>query len=707
MSVLYKGENKTGEEVRAKEDAFRKSEAVVSSIKNWVSDDGDAARSEWITNQNKWHRLRMRIKKDKTFPFVGCSNIRMPTLDTKIKKLKASMMRRLFGIRPVVQIEPEGETTWEQAHKVEMFLDHLIMDIIKIKPKALIAIDRELEKGFTVMKPHWKTNIINREDTFSLYDIPLETGAWLFDIERTPEEVSAFIIHQLDIDMHDKVAEENEEACLKAADVILNTNKREIKVKSADVVYDFPDVALCAPEDIFVPSASGFDPQDCPHLVHEFWIPFSDLVNNAEQKGWNKTAVDEIIKQKKYDLDDKQITLTKDNREGITRLQDSNPQIRIWEAYGSLEDDGTGSMNQKIYTIAPDFSLKFREIVLPFWTGKKPFVKLYYELCDDRWYSHRGLPELLEDIVKEIDVQHMQKIDNQTLRNAPLFAYKQNQINPNLMQFIFGQGLAVKGTEKISDVIAPLNMHNTNVEYSYEREQMILETKIEELVGQIDFGLQSMINRREPRTKGEVDLQQQSAQVITTLDADTHAMCFQELFNWIWELWCQYGSDEYTFRYFADKKLPTGYDVKLGKEEIQGKYKIKIRGNDQNTNPQLRIQKASQILQASTNQIALSTGVVSPQNLSNAYKRFYQELDIEGWEEFVTDIGSPEVQKQRQQQQQEQGLNPELLVKLLKTGELTDMEEAQVLGMLRIQPDAKGRALQKQTTKADQSAGRN
>ncbi len=102
-------------------------------------------------------------------------------------------------------------------------------------------------------------------------------------------------------------------------------------------------------------------------------------------------------------------------------------------------------------------------------------------------------------------------------------------------------------------------MHNTNVEYSYEREQMILETKIEELVGQIDFGLQSMINRREPRTKGEVDLQQQSAQVITTLDADTHAMCFQELFNWIWgTLVSSMVLTNIRFRYFADKKLPTG-----------------------------------------------------------------------------------------------------------------------------------------------------
>ena len=58
--------------------------------------------NKWADNQAKFNRIRMRIKKTKTFPFVGCSNLRMPTADTKIKKLKASVVNVIFGIRPVV-----------------------------------------------------------------------------------------------------------------------------------------------------------------------------------------------------------------------------------------------------------------------------------------------------------------------------------------------------------------------------------------------------------------------------------------------------------------------------------------------------------------------------------------------------------------------------------------------------------------------------
>ena len=71
-------------------------------------------------------------------------------------------------------------------------------------------------------------------------------------------------------------------------------------------------------------------------------------------------------------------------------------------------------------------------------------------------------------------------------------------------------------------------------------------------------------------------------------------MQFTELVNFIWDLWCQYGTDEYEFNYFGEN----GWEkIKLTKEEIQGRYKISIRGNDKNTNPQERMQKAQQARQ--------------------------------------------------------------------------------------------------------------
>jgi hypothetical protein len=165
-------------------------------------------------------------------------------------------------------------------------------------------------------------------------------------------------------------------------------------------------------------------------------------------------------------------------------------------------------------------------------------------------------------------------------------------------------------------------------------------------------------------------------------------MAFEELFNWIWELWCQYGDEQYEFAYFGRN----GYEpIKMTKEETQGKYKISIRGNDQNTNPQVRLQKTQMIIQMQSNPVALQTGVISPINISNGYKMALQEMDIPNWEELVM---PPEMIAQQMQQQQQMPQTQDIRI---KPKDLTDAEIAQILQSRKIQPDIEGRALKSES----------
>jgi hypothetical protein len=310
-----------------------------------------------------------------------------------------------------------------------------------------------------------------------------------------------------------------------------------------------------------------------------------------------------------------------------------------------------------------------------------PFVKIFYELIDDRWFSHRGIPELIEDIIKEIDAQHNQKLDQQTIRNAPMFVYRAGMVNPSSVTFLPNSGIPVNGMSPLRDNIDILNNNNPNVEFSYEREQMLLESKLEELLGQVDFSLQSMINKRQPRTLGEVQMQSASAQNVFSLDVKMHNLGFSQLFNFIWDLWCQYGDEAYEFAYFGQD----GYEpIKITKEEIQGKYSIVVRGNDSNTNPQVKFQKAQAIQMATTNPLYIQTGVVNAMNIANGLKRYYQALDVDGWQELVN------MQPQPQQQQQDPVAN------IIPTfSDLTDAEQAQVLMKKGIRPDVAGRMNEK------------
>ena len=647
-----------------------------------VIEESIANTGNWSDNQSKWHKMRMRIKKVKVFPFPNCANIRIPTAEIKIRKLKAALYNVVFGIRPIVQVLPSPSGSVEVARKIEKFLDHLIMDVIKLQKKSVIAIDQELEKGFYLFKPHWRIDIISRVEDFNLDDLSPQEAVALYSSQNTPEQIKQGVMEKLEVDLSEKVAQENTTEIERIVKEILagNTN---IKIKLQDVIYDFPDVALADPERVYVPTDSGFDPQGCQFIVHEFFLPLNQVKKNAELKGWSKLSVDDIEELKDVDIDT-DTDMDRNLREGIERINNPSNLVMIWEFYGwyDLNDDGVDE--KCVITVAPDFNKVLRKITLPFDNGKFPFVKLAYELTSDRWFSHRGVVEILEDIIKEIDTQHMQKIDNQTIRNAPMFTYRAGLVNPNLVKFIPGQGIPVQGMNPINDTLAILNNNNPNVDFSYEREQMGLQAQVEELIGQVDFTLQSMINKRQPRTLGEVQMQQQNMQNVFSLDASMHTEAFAELFNFIWDLWCQYGSDEYEFAYFGKQ----GWEkIRLNREEVQGDYKITVRGNDQNTNPQIKLQKAQMVMMASTNELALQLGVIKPWHLAEAYDLLYKELDIPESQRLHED---PQQLFQQAQQQMQQP--PPLPVKL-QMKELTDAEQAQVVKRAGMQPDVQGRQL--------------
>jgi len=641
----------------------------------------------WSSNQNKWHKLRMRIKKTKTFPFIGSSNIRMPTVEIKLRKLKAALVNTIFGIRPIVNVVPSPSGDWDTAKKIEKFLDHLIMDVMSFKSKGIIAIDQALEKGFYLLKPFWRIEVVKREEKFDIKKLSIEELVQLFDINTKTEDIIQAIISKVNVDMGDMVAEDN----LKVLDFVVKeilSGKDEVEFLVKDIIYDSPDVALVSPERVYVPTESGYDPQEAVSITHEFFLPLHQIKINAEEKGWNPEVIEDISALKGTE-NNKLTDMQKNTREGIERLNESNSLVRVWETYGWLDIDGNGQKVKAKVTSFPDFRKVARRARMDSFSGEYPFVKLFYELIDDRWFAHRGLGEILEDLVKEIDVQHNMKIDYQTMRNAPTIIYRAGMINPSNVGASPAQAIPVNGLNPLEDTIRVLNTHNPNVEFSYEREQQILQSQIEEMVGQIDFTLQSQINRREPRTLGEVQLQQQNANQVFSLDAAMFIEQFSKLFNMIFNLWSKLGSDEYEFNYFGDSTQ--GETIKLTKEEIQGKYTITVRGNDTNTNPQIKMQKAQQILMATTNPIYLQAGLVGPAQMAAGLRRFFKELEVENWEEYIN----------KNPQQQEQ--SPADRIKMAMA-DLTESEQAQVLQSIGIYPDLEARGAKETRTAVKETA---
>lgn len=637
-------------------------------------------RTTWMQKQTKFSKMRLRIKKAKTFPFVGCSNLRLPTAEIKIRKTKAKLYNIIFGINPIVSVIPPPSGSYETALKIEKLLHHLIIDVMKFRNKAVIALDQELEQGFYLLMPFWKLEITKREETFDPHDLSDEEFSILYRTGSiTDDQKKEFLVKLFDIDMDDRIFDENAAQVEKILENLYTTKPYKFWVQ--DITQDRPEVDLVAPERCYVPSDAGFDPQDLPYAIVETFMPFNQVKLNAEYYGWDIEGVKEINNYLgKSSIENYQKQLNKDLQEGIDRLNGPSNLVRIWTYMGWYDLNNDGIDEKCLIYSAPDFNKTLKKQGLPFLNGKFNLIKIFYELTDNRWYAHRGIVELAEDLIKEIDTQHNQKIDQQTIRNAPMFLYRAGSVNPNLIQLIPNQAIPIRGVQPLRDTVDVLNNTNPNAEFSYVQEQQSLEAKLEELTGQLDYTLQSQINRRQPRTLGEVEMQAQNVGEVFNLDAGMHIDQFSELFSFIWDLWCQYGPEDYEFKYFGDN----GYEnIRLTKEEIQGQYTITVRGNDKNTNPQVRLQKASQIILAATNPAFLQNGVVTAPQQIAALKRFYQYLEVDNWEELIN-----------LQWQPPQPPPPAAVIKPL-FDELTDGEQAQVIASAGVKPDIQGRMMRK------------
>lgn len=644
-------------------------------------------RSVWEQRQDVYHRLRMRIRKSKTFPFTGCSNLRLPTAEKAVRKVAASRVQQTWGITPKSIAIPESVAAIESGYHIEKLLDWQMEQQI---PDALttltICADKTSEKGFAVISPSWLMEDDSTTVTFDIGDVDPQEVETVLGMTTTPEEVAEWLGKHFDADTSETVIDENRDALLTAANAVLS-GQNPVTISLKDELYNGPIWRFFDPEYVHVPTDSPINPQKCRWISLERYESIESLWVMAKRGQLDPSALEAIESDVNLSSVDQErsSTVQKDLQEGIDRMSNASHLVEVHEWYGWVEVE-PGVVKKCFALIAPQFRRILnpggKPIPIPFKHKKYPVVRFNNEVTDDRWYSSRGWPELLEDYIKEVDTQHNQKIDQQTIRNAPMFAFRAGVVNPRLVRFVPGQGIPVPGSTPLDDALKLLNNTNLNAEFSYEREEMLLKAEIQELVGHVDFGLQSLINRRQPRTAAEVYQQSTSLGALQTLDATLWADSIGELFTQTLQLDQQYLPEEvYATLTGRDGVEP----LHITRDEIQGKYRIRARGNSTNTNPLVREQRSMQRIQMLLNPVNLQLGIVTFQNAFNMYRRWLLDQGELAWQQFITMPPPPPPP----------GPPPAMTVIKPKFEDLAPGEQAQVLLSGGIQPDVEGRAAEK------------
>lgn len=619
----------------------------VDNLREKVKND-ISAREQRDEKLLRWYKKRYGIRPaTKSFPFPGASNIHIYLTDEKIRKMKPNYINLAFEGDPVVDFQIVGDTPLQVAQNAELLMDWLLKYRMNQAPglnyfRALsISVDRMLEKGKGFLKVIWDYIEKNETVIINLENIPQEIKTKLADPLLTEEELIQMVIAFTKLDPNDG------NDVKQIFKVIEQFKKREtiIKYKKRVVVYSGPRVMPIDDKDLIVPTFAT-DIQSCPRITHKIYLTINDL--KVRQKNGKYENVNKVLEN--YDDGTGGRTNTtgdiststdaleslKRTREGVEEMSKNESElVEIWEIYTLYDIDGDGVDEKVVLTLDPVSGEVLRFIEFPYDHGKWPFIVLDFELNDDRFYSQRGLPELLDHYQTELTVQENAKLDRMTLANSLQFKYRIGTINPNNVRFIPGQGIPVHRMDDVQE------LQIANLDISFDREMDKIRGLAETYIGQPDLDLSAFTSgSKERRTAFEVSEVVNLGKQVFSFDARLFKGSLHNLYDQVFELWIQYGPDEIEIKVTGENSLS-----KIKKADIIGNFIIVPNAEFSILSRTLEQQRAFAILQQA---IADTSGAT---NQYKAWENYLLKVDPRAAKRILND---EETFKKIQEIQQEE-----------------------------------------------------
>ncbi len=512
----------------------------------------------------------------KSFPFPNASNVHIALSDEKIRKLKPNFMNLIFEGDPIVTFMTVGKTPLQFAQNAEIFMHWLLLFHMAQAPgnsyfrNMALVVDRMLERGKGYAKVVWDYIEYNRTRIIDIKKLPLQIQQILFDPLTEDSQIRDLISQHLELNEFNDKDSEQIEKILKD----FRKGERIIKYKKPIIVYNGPKVIAVDDKDLIFPSFTT-SLQTVPRITHILFFTANDLRRDNKSGKFNNN-VEKVIEKKNKAVrganrDIRPLTQMttleslKRNREGVGQFEDKNELFEIWETYTLFDIDGDGIEEKVVINFDPNTGEILRFIEFPYDHYKWPFVAFDYEFNDDRFYSQRGVPEILDHYQTIVTNQENAKLDRMTLVNSLQFKYRIGAVNMSNVRYIPGQGIGVKRMDDLQELkISPMDI-------SFDTEMNKIINLAESYIGQPDINLNT--NRGgERKTAFEVSEAVNFGKQIFSFDARLFKDSLQDLYDQIFELWVQYGDDEVFIRATGDNP------VVMRKSDMMGNFVIVPNG---------------------------------------------------------------------------------------------------------------------------------
>ena len=250
-------------------------------------------------------------------------------------------------------------------------------------------------------------------------------------------------------------------------------------------------------------------------------------------------------------------------REGLTYNEDN--YIILWETW-SRDDSGVWTC-ETFSPLQPE-----EDVRKPYKLGKEyysmpPFCQFEYEIKDGRWYSPRGVTEIVAVHEAELCKLMNEKNDYMTLVNRPLFRSAREIPNAANLRFSPGQILPYD--------IQPVQMPPPPV--SFDQTMMFTRDIAEQRVATPDFGMSQSLQNTERRTATEINQISNLFSQSSDLRLRIFRIGLGKLYNQAWNLLRKHAASSLNYWYIDTVKELEG-------EALKGEYNVRPTGSADGVN---------------------------------------------------------------------------------------------------------------------------
>ncbi len=623
------------------------------------------------TNQQQrlahWYDRRFRIlNKDPQYPWVGSSNITMPLIDNEVTKAKAPLLSTL-NINPIVTFKPLSVRAFDQTDLAEETMQWMLKSRMRDFEKQVeIGTDHMGTYGYTILKTVYEFETETITEKIKRNELSLDD---LTQLARALAAVQEGALPQEDFDLafsqlvSDRWGLDGEdETDQQAIEDIMNfirEEKEEVEIQRIAITRDAPYVSAVDPS-LFYPEEGVMELRDAERITEVIFDTHNDMKKKAETGWYDADAVKKILDElnrsdtasdgdgsSKSSSDSgkvfSQLNTERRKREGLTSTSKKG-NIENREVYCLYDIHDRGVKDKCLLIYNPDTKIKLRFMEFPYEHGAWPYEQLRNEETDGRFYSPRGVGELIDDIDDMITQNHRNKLNSMTIANAPTFKYRLgSNINPNNMQWTPGQFYPVMNMNDFEAVTVP---HN---DLSFDNEESNLRFWVESTTGSTDFAFREQ--RSEARTAKEVGAIENVSAASSSLKVSRFQREMKLVYRQIWNLWMQYGPDRFT------TFTPDGAIRHVSKFDMDAKFDMDPTATFGDNNPEGRFIKAQQrlgqiILLAKEGILPLIQDKYEV-DIGAAVKDMFDKDDFAASSKIVRKRSDQEIAQIQQQQQQQ------------------------------------------------------